>query len=222
MSDFSLFLDAPGSELEWNVPARFPGYAMFIKAELLDPFAKVYSFVGYSDHEALNLTDDEQEVLSGLFEKALAEYRKEDGSQDVLLSYASIILSYANLYYQRQFESRSSAYHRVVSDFYAQLKAFFDKEGGAKELPSVKHFAAKAHLSPNYFGDLIKHFTGSSPLDHIHEHIIRLAKEKLKQSNHSVSEIAYSLGFAYPSYFTKFFRQKTGIAPGRFKKDSDG
>lgn len=218
MSGFSLFLDAPGTKMEWNLPTAFPGYAMMIRADLLGKFANVYSFSEYSSHEALQLTVDEKEVLTNLFERVLAEYRKENYSQESLLAYAAIVLSYANLYYHRQFESRSTAYHEVVAEFYKQLHTFFCKEDGVKALPSVKHFAQKAHLSPNYFGDLIKHFTGKSPLEHIHEHLMQLAKKKLLTAHSSVSEIAYSLGFAYPSYFTRFFREKAGLSPNAYRK----
>jgi AraC-like DNA-binding protein len=45
-------------------------------------------------------------------------------------------------------------------------------------LPSVSYFANVLHLSPKYFGDLIKKETGNSAQDFIHLKWIELAKEK--------------------------------------------
>lgn len=217
MSDSYLYLDKPGNKIEWDLKNPFSGYAIFVNEKLLSKTIKDISFANYDRHEALFLTPEEKDTLYDLFSKSYNEYKKGNFSKEVLISYASLIISYTQIYYERQFEARSKIYNKVVADFYQQLDAFLNKENGLSELPSVTYFAEKANLSTNYFGDLIKHFTGTSPIDHIHEGIIQLAKNKLRQTKLSVSEIGYSLGFDYPTYFTRFFRQKTGISPKVFR-----
>ncbi len=217
MSDSYLYLDKPGNKIEWDLKNPFSGYAIFVNEKLLSRTIKDISFADYDRHEALFLTPEEKDTLYDLFSKSYKEYQKENFSKEVLISYTSLIISYTQIYYERQFEARSKIYNKVVADFYQQLDAFLNNENGISELPSVTYFAEKANLSTNYFGDLIKHFTGTSPIDHIHEGIIQIAKSKLRQTKLSVSEIAYSLGFDYPTYFTRFFRQKTGISPKVFR-----
>lgn len=217
MFDSYLFLDKPGNKIEWDLKNHFSGYAIFINEKLLSKSIKDVSFGNYNRHEALFLTLEEKEILYDLFSKSYKEYQKENFSKEVLISYTSLILSYTQIYYERQFDARSKIYNKVVADFYQQLDTFLNNPNGLSELPSVAYFAEQANLSTNYFGDLIKHFTGTSPIDHIHEGIIQLAKNKLRQTKMSVSEIAYSLGFDYPTYFTRFFRQKTGISPKVFR-----
>lgn len=217
MSDCYLFLDKPGNTVAWDLKNPFSGYAIFINKKLLDKTVKDISFAGYDRHEALFLTQEEKDTLYDLFSKSYKEYEKESFSKEVLLSYASLILSYTQIYYERQFEARSKVYNKVVANFYQQLDTYLNNPEGLSELPSVTYFAEKANLSTNYFGDLIKHFTGTSPIDHIHEGIIQLAKNKLRQTKLSVSEIGYSLGFDYPTYFARFFRQQTGISPKVFR-----
>lgn len=63
----------------------------------------------------------------------------------------------------------------------------------------------------------IKKETGKNAQDHIHFYLIEEAKNVLLNSNKSVSEIAYSLGFEYPQYFNKLFKQKTGKTPIEFR-----
>lgn len=217
MSDSYLYLDKPGNKIEWDLKNPFSGYAIFVNKKLLNKTIKDISFANYDRHEALFLTPEEKDTLYDLFSKSYKEYQRENFSKEVLISYTSLIISYIQIYYERQFEARSKIYNKVVADFYQQLDTFLNNPNGLSELPSVTYFAEKANLSTNYFGDLIKHFTGTSPIDHIHEGIIQLAKNKLRQTKLSVSEIAYSLGFDYPTYFTRFFRQKTGISPKVFR-----
>jgi len=212
-----IYLDTPNKTFEWDVCDALSGYGIYVSAELMEPHIKQYSFLGYSSHEALFLTPEENSLMLDLFQKAYAEYHKEHFTKPVLVSYAGLILSYVKLFYERQFQSRAIQYHRVVADFYAQLEQYFKPENDISELPTVAYFAEKAALSTNYFGDLIKSFTGQSPQVHIQQHVVQLAKARLRHSDATVSEIAYALGFEYPTYFTRFFKKETGITPTVFR-----
>ncbi|GAQ15669.1 transcriptional regulator, AraC family [Myroides odoratimimus] len=216
MSNSYIFLDKPGNLMEWDLSSPFNGYGIFVNAKLLDKFAKDYTFTGYTHHEALYLTERESDILYDLFIKAYEEFQRDNFSQDVLVSYATLILSYTQTFYERQFEGRSKIYNKVVADFYTQLDQYFDSNN-KQDFPTVAYFATKANLSVNYFGDVVKHFTEQSPIEHIHQHIIQIAKNKLLKTKLSINEIAYSLGFEYPTYFTRFFRKKTGISPKVFR-----
>ena len=58
-------------------------------------------------------------------------------------------------------------------------------EGDAPQhlgLPSVKYFADKVFLSPNYFGDMIRKQTGKTVSEYIQDKMIELAKEQLLSS----------------------------------------
>lgn len=213
MSGSYLFLDRPGNLMEWDLSGPFLGFGIFVNEKLLKNYAKEYTFTGYNRHEALFLTERESKVLLDLFIKAYDEYLQDGFSEDVLVSYTTLILSYAQTFYERQFQSRSKIYNQVVAEFYRQLDGYYRILEIEPTLPTVAHFAEISNLSVNYFGDVIKHFTGKPPLEHIHQYIIQVAKEKLRQTKLTVNEIAYELGFEYPTYFTRFFRLKTGISP---------
>ena len=75
----------------------------------------------------------------------------------------------------------------------------------------------KVNLSSGYLSDLLKKETGMNAQDHIHYHLIQEAKNILLSTNSSVSEIAYLLGFEYPQYFSKLFKQKTGTTPIEYR-----
>jgi len=72
-------------------------------------------------------------------------------------------------------------------------------------------------LSAKYFGDVIKKETGKTALEYIQLKLIDLAKEKIFDTNKTVSEIAYELGFKYPQHFTRFFKQQVGSTPNEYR-----
>ncbi len=212
-----MYADCPQNNLDWDINAPDVGFNILVSAKYINKLTKNYNFVHYNNHEALFLTKDEETILWDLFRKAYNEFQKEHYSKEIVMSYIALILSYTQVFYDRQFDSRSSIYHSVIDNFYENLKEYFNKKEDISGLPSVAWFAQKANLSPNYFGDLIKHFTGESPIEHIHNFVLKQAKDKLKNTPLSISEISYSLGFDYPNYFAKFFRKKTGMSPKVFR-----
>lgn len=77
-------------------------------------------------------------------------------------------------------------------------------------------FADQLHLSPNYFGDLIKKETGQSAIEHIQHKMVNTAKDFLSLSDMSISEIAYTLGYQYPQYFSQAFKKLVGCTPQEY------
>lgn len=216
IADSFMYFCQPQKTLEWHITKPISGYHILLDAKLFKRFAQEYSFLHYKNHEALFLTKEEEVELLDLFQKAYKVYSQDTFSQEILLSYASLILSYTNSFYKRQFETRKNIYNKIVADFYKNLENYYETESGMK-LPSVQYFANRANLTTNYFGDLIRHFTEKSPQKHINLHIIHTAKNRLRKTGHSISEIAYDLGFESPSYFTRFFKKQTGITPSVFR-----
>ena len=129
-----------------------------------------------------------------------------------------LLLDYCLRFYERQFITRSDADNDVLIRFERLLDEYFDQHKQLEEgIPTVKYFADKACLSPNYFGDYIKKATGRTAQDYIHNKIIDLAKEKIIGSRKSVSQIAYDLGFQYPQHFSRMFKNSVGMSPNEYR-----
>ena len=88
-----------------------------------------------------------------------------------------------------------------------------------QKLPLMAAFAEKLNLSANYFGDLVKKETGKSTMDYIHLKLIDIAKERIFNAEKSISEIAYELGYADLSNFSRAFRKWTGKSASEFRED---
>jgi AraC family transcriptional activator of pobA len=78
--------------------------------------------------------------------------------------------------------------------------------------------AAELNLSPRYLSDLLKQETGKTVMDLIQIFLVSEAKNLLNEGKLSVNEIAYSLGFENPPYFSRLFKKETGLSPNQFKK----
>jgi len=69
-------------------------------------------------------------------------------------------------------------------------------------LPSVAWCADQLHLSPNYFGDLIKKETGTTALDYVQSKLIDQAKTRIFDEKKTINDVANDLGFKYQQHFT--------------------
>ncbi len=66
----------------------------------------------------------------------------------------------------------------------------------------------------------IKAMTDLSPLDFIRNVKMRKACDMLSRHELSISEIAYSLGFSNPKYFTKCFKEEMGLTPSEYQRQN--
>ena len=179
-----------------------------------------YSFFSYSSNEALHLSEQEKGIfLDGLRRIELELEHGSDRLSKTLISMnIELLLNYCMRFYERQFVTRDVPENDELSRFEQLLDEYFQSGKAERDgLPSVRYFADKICLSPNYFGDMIKKETGKSPQEHIQEKIIDLAKEQIMGTGGTISQIAYSLGFQYPQHLSRMFKKKVGCTPNEYR-----
>jgi len=179
-----------------------------------------YSFFSYEIHEALHLSEEEKQTVTGLIHKIEAEYRQniDTHSQKLIIANIELILDYSMRYYDRQFYVRTNLNKDLVTKFDTFLKEYYSSEKPHEiGIPSVKYCGEELGMSPNYLSDLLKKETGINAKDHINSYVVNKAKNKLLGTTASISEIAYDLGFDYPQHFSKIFKKKTGMSPAKYR-----
>jgi AraC family transcriptional regulator, transcriptional activator of pobA len=136
----------------------------------------------------------------------------------LIVSNIELLLKYCMRFYDRQFITRDIVHKDVLVRFEELLDDYFQSDKPQTlGLPSVAYCAGQLNLSANYFGDLVKKETGRTALEYIQEKVIGLAKEKIFDHSKSISEIAYEMGFKYPSHFTRLFKQRVGQSPNNYR-----
>lgn len=179
-----------------------------------------YSFFNYDVNEALHLSEDELNTIEDLLDKIVKEYSQnlDKHSQNLIVSNIELLLDYCTRFYDRQFYTRSNLNTDIVSKFERLLKEYYLAEKAVDAgLPNVQYFANQLSYTSSYLSDLLKKETGKTAQEHIHLLIIDKAKATLLNSDSSISEVGYSLGFQYPQHFSNLFKLKTGMSPGEYR-----
>ncbi len=218
---------APGQVISTDVSEEvaMSGWWVIFHADFIRnyPLAKKiaeYGFFSYAVHEALHLSEKEENMLAGIMQNIAQEYHSaiDTFSQDVIISQLELLLTYANRFYNRQFITRKSASHDLLNNLEVVLDDYFKSDKVQQlGLPTVQYISDKLNLSPNYLSDMLRSLTGQNTQQHIHNKLIAQAKEILTTTSLSVSEIAYQLGFEYPQSFSKLFKNKTNSSPLEFR-----
>lgn len=191
-----------------------------IRGTSLGQKIKDYSFFSYSSNEALHLSKRERGIVMDCLAKIQSELEHgiDKHSKQLISMNIELLLGYCMRFYERQFITREVVNRDILQKFESLLEKYFqDNVSQDKGLPSVKYFADKVHLSPNYFGDLIKKETGKSAQESIQYKLIDRAKDLIIGSSKTMSEIAYELGFAYPQHFSRLFKRETGMTPNEYR-----
>lgn len=184
-----------------------------IKGTSLGQDIKHYSFFSYASAEALHLSEEEKSIFTDCLEKIRMELQHpiDKHSKRLISRNIELLLDYCMRFYERQFITRSESNKSILVKFEALLDDYFQSDKPQTDgLPSVKYFADKVFLSPNYFGDLIKKETGKSAQEYIQTRMIDMAKEMIAGTEKTVSQIAYELGFQYSQHFNRIFKKNTG------------
>lgn len=179
-----------------------------------------YHYFSYDVNEALHLSSDERESIREAFAKLSIELARpiDKHTKSILASALELLLNYCQRFYDRQFITREVLNQDMLTRFEAILNDYFSSGIQQSEgLPTVKYCAEKLSLSPNYMSDVIRRETGRSAQEHIQTLIIERAKTELIASRKSIAEIAYSLGFEYPGYFSRQFKKRTGMTPNEYR-----
>ena len=82
---------------------------------------------------------------------------------------------------------------------------------------SVEFYASKMGITPKYLSLILKKKSGRNASKLIDEAVVYEAKRLLKYSGLSINEIAQKLNFASQSFFGKYFKQRVGVSPSRYK-----
>ncbi|MCT4581167.1 MAG: helix-turn-helix domain-containing protein [Flavobacteriales bacterium] len=225
----SVIFTAPHQVLEFNSAYQSDDkncwtllfHPNLIRASELGKKIDAFPFFDYACNESLHLSKGERETITEITYKIKEEYSNniDMHSQTLIIANIELLLNYCIRFYDRQFYTRTNFNKDLVSVFEQLLKTYYKTEKQLKiGLPTVQYCANEMGMSPKYLSELLRKETGKSTQDHIHSYIVEMAKQKLLNTQLSASEIAYSLGFDYPQYFSKMFKRLTNKSPIEYRK----
>ncbi len=165
----------------------------------------------------LKINEHQRELLNNIFNKIIEEQKSDYAYKDDLIrNYIQLVIHEAlKLQPSEHSDMHKNAATRLAAVFFELLERQFPIENPDKplELKTAQDFAHGLNVHVNYLNRTLKEVTGKSTTAHISDRIISEAKVLLLHTNWNISEIAYALGFEYPSYFNNYFKRLAGVNP---------
>jgi len=221
--DTILFFGNPHIPYSWETVSRtYVGYTCLFSEDFLKISDRSESILQsplfkIGGTPILTLTIGQREFLNEIFRKMINEQQTDYAYKDDLIrNYIHIIIHEAlKMQPSDNFELKKNAASRLTSVFLELLERQFPIESAANPLKirTPQDFAANLAVHVNYLNKSVKEMTGKSTSTHISERIFAEAKALLQHTDWNISEIAYALGFEYPTYFNNFFKKISGTTP---------
>ncbi|MES2678248.1 MAG: helix-turn-helix domain-containing protein [Bacteroidota bacterium] len=169
----------------------------------------------------LTLNKDQKKNISEIFKKMVAEQNSDYVfKDDMIRNYISLIIHEAlKLQPSEDQPKGKNAAQRITAVFLELLERQFPIESTDRplELKSAQDYAKQLSVHPNYLNRAVKEITGKSTTTHITERVISESKALLQHTDWNIADIAYSLGFEYPTYFNNYFKKVTGTNPNSLR-----
>jgi AraC-like DNA-binding protein len=183
-----------------------PGYcAMF----LLEPtYRKQHRFASRLHLKRLQLAY--VQAICDEMEKECSE--RAPGYEIVLRAKLLELIAYLSRAYMQGESTETQALQRV-GEVIGAMENNFSNDWKLDELAKI------AHMSKSSLLTVFRKATGQTPIDYLMRLRIQRAMELLKNSDQTITEIAFAVGFNDSNYFTRQFRGAVGIPPRQFRTE---
>ncbi|SRR6266542_3844297 len=218
-----LFFVNPHVPYSWETISRsYVGYTCLFSEEFLKASDRSESLqqsplFKIGGTPILKINDQQREFLNTIFRKMIDEQKTDYAYKDDLIrNYINLIIHEAlKLQPSENYDQHKNAASRITSVFLELLERQFPIESPnyPLQLKTAQDYANKLAVHVNHLNHSVKEVTGKSTTTHIAERIIAEAKALLQHTNWTIAEIAYALGFDYPTYFNNYFKRLTGTNP---------
>jgi AraC family transcriptional activator of pobA len=222
-----LFFGNPHIPYSWEtISTTYVGYTILFSEEFFknserSESLQQSSFFKIGGTPVLKITEEQRTFLNTIFQKMITEQESDYVFKDELIrNYISLIIHESlKMEPSENYEKTKNASSRLTSVFLELLERQFPIETTANplQLRTAQQYAQHLNVHINYLNRAVKEVTGRSTTTHITERILTEAKALLQHTDWSISEIAYALGFDYPTYFNNFFKKVTGTNPTAFR-----
>ena len=226
VSGTTLFFGNPLIPYSWENMTQQTGYTClfseaFLKCHDRSDSLQESPLFKLGGNPIFSINEPQREFIEQLFQRMLKEQITEYQYRDDLIrNYINLIIHEAlKMQPAETFVKHKDASTRIAIQFLDLLEKQFPIEHADHplELKTAQGFADRLAVHVNHLNRTVKQVTGKSTTVHISERIITEAKALLLHTDWPVAQIAYALGYEYPSYFNNFFKKMTGSSPTSFR-----
>ena len=225
-----LFFGNPHIPYSWEtVSTTYVGYTCLFSEDFLKASNRTESLqrsplFRIGGTPILKITEKQRQFLNTVFQKMIEEQESDYVFKDDLIrNYVNLIIHEAlKMQPSENYDQRKNAPFRITSVFLELLERQFPIESADHplQLKTAQDYAKSLAVHVNHLNRSIKEVTGKSTTTHIAERIISEAKALLQHTDWTIAEIAYALGFEYPTYFNNYFKRMTGTPPSMLRAEA--
>lgn len=218
----SIFFLKPGQTHSWKFRSRPEGYIFFHSQAFYD-----LNFLGHSlsnfpffcsnqNSPVVIASNRELMFVRSLLDAALLEYRDHMPLREIkIVNLINTIYIELSRIYTRHVSPKESCSDKNSLRL-NQLENLIEKNFILERFP--KFYADQLHTTTKNLNRAIKASINKTTSELISERVVLEAKRKIVHATGSLAEVAYTLNFSDYSYFSKFFKAKTGMTPNQFRK----
>jgi AraC family transcriptional activator of pobA len=190
------------------------GHVLSLAQPLVDQLSAAFDSPPLAQ-AAYYLVGEQQGYLDGLFDSIALEYGEQALGRELMLqSLISALLVWVGRCSQALEHAETQAPDRGrehLQRFTRLLEAHY------REHRSIERFASELGISTAHLNALCRRLAGQSALQLINQRVLLEAKRCLVYTAMTVNQVADSLGFSEPAYFSRFFKRSTGLTPKTFR-----
>jgi len=223
-----MVLIQPSDIISWKkLSEQYQGYVCIFRKDVPEQYPVLKTTIersllfGATQQHIVRLSATDVVLFNSIFSNMQAEQVSgERLNEDAIQAYLQLLMIQS-----ARITDFKPADH--VSEEYKHVQRFFNmleretvnlNYTNPISMKTAKEFAASLDVHPNYLNTLLKKHTGQNVSTHIRNRLLEEAKRLLLQTNWTLQDIGYSLGFAEQPNFSLFFKKNAGITPAEYRK----
>jgi AraC-like DNA-binding protein len=230
----ALYFKTPCQVVSWAKPERWlkEYFIVFTEKFLLENRILadiIFEFPFFQLEMAIpfEIETDEVELLTKIYQQILQEYRSDKQDKFALItSYVFTLLLHIRRLYYKYIEIDNNLITHIhdhdrllVENFRVLVRNSIIHRDPQNHPLTVKYFAEQLHTHPNHLNAVVKRQKQKTAIAFLHEQIHYEAQSLLGQTELTIKEIAFRLGFADSAHFNHSFKKQTGRTPALFRKE---
>jgi len=218
----------PSEVISWKkLSEQYQGYACLFRKDIPERYPVLKTTIersllfGAAQQHIIRLSAADVVLFSSIFRNMQAEQVSGDElNEDAIQAYLQLLMIQSARITDYKSPDHISEEYKHVQRFFTMLERETVNLNYTSpiSMKTAKEFAASLAVHPNYLNTLLKKHTGQNVSTHIRNRLLEEAKRLLLQTNWTLQDIGYSLGFAEQPNFSLFFKKNAGVTPAEYRR----
>lgn len=229
----TIFFNTPFQVISWDIFPNWKGYYLMFsqdfiaQSNVLSNILQLFPFLKIDKSIPFSIPKKQLQKVLSIYENIWNEYNGDAPDKfQIIEAQVFLLLSHIKRFFEQQVDahladsSLKAADLKLLSRYQTLIQTSFYPNAKLEtfsNLHSTSYYAQKLSVHPNHLNAVVKSVSGLTALNHIHNHILSLAKSYLAQTDWSVKQIAYTLHFESPNNFSSFFKRNIKKTPLEYR-----